>query len=163
MPFLVSAVLPALSGCNTAETRAREKVAAFGLLPPADQTLVLGGQVRTGLPRDAVDIAWGTPSEVRPPDQGDGQLETWLWTRTFYGPGGGYYGIPRGQVWSPKLRRYHYDGDDYYETPVYLRPFGQVSTDLPFHRALFDRHRLVSFEGLPDDSRLTAARQRNPR
>lgn len=139
-----------LVGCAARPAgRAQEKAAEFGRLAPADQRLVLGGQVRKGLHKEAVYIAWGTPTSVRQPGPEQGPCEAWLYTRTFYGQGNGYFGSRRGLVWSPRDGRYYYNADDYYQPPVYIRSYGQVDTEVPYRSAVFDGETLVSFEARP--------------
>ena len=140
-------LLPLLAGCSATPTaRAREKAAAFGQLSPEDQRLVLSGKVRPGLDRTAVYIAWGAPSQDEGANPAAGPWDAWLYTRTFYGVDAGYFGARRGWVYSPKAGRYFYISDDFYESPVYIKPFGKPSTDVPYRRAWFDHGRLVHFE-----------------
>ncbi len=145
-------MLLALTGCTTPHTRARERASVLGQLATSDQRLVLSGHVRLGLSQEAVYIAWGPPTQVQAPSPEQGPFEAWRYTHTFYGPGGGFFGSPRGLVYSPARGRYHYDGDNFYPAPVYIRAFGQVSTELPYKSALFDHGKLVSFETQRDEA-----------
>ena len=143
----VLSLLPLLAGCSaTPAARAQEKAAAFGRLSPADQRLVLSGNVRPGLDRTAVYIAWGGPSQTQAAGPAEGPWDAWLYTHTFYGVDSGYFGARRGWVYSAQAGRYFYSADDFYESPVYIKPFGKPSTDVPYRHAWFDGATLVHFE-----------------
>jgi hypothetical protein len=59
--LLLAAVL--LSGCaSTIQDRRNERLAAYSQLPAETQTLVDTGQIKVGMPKDAVYIAWGVGS-----------------------------------------------------------------------------------------------------
>jgi len=77
------AVCLALVGCATSnvESRRREKLAAYNLLPADQKAMVDAGQIRVGMMADAVYIAWGKPSEILESEDASGHLTTWR----FYG------------------------------------------------------------------------------
>ena len=70
-----------LGGCatkSTIELRRSERNAAYAALSPAEQQLVDQGQIKIGMPADAVYIAWGAPSEVlESEDSQTGRVTTW--------------------------------------------------------------------------------------
>jgi len=55
-------LLLVLAGCSTVESRIQGNPAAFASLSPADQALVRQGNVRAGMPKAAVYIAWAVPT-----------------------------------------------------------------------------------------------------
>lgn len=91
----------ALTGCarSTIETRKKERYGAYESLKPEFQDLVNQGRIEVGMPRDAVYIAWGEPSETITSQSAAGTLETWVYIGTrleshgywTYGPRYGYY------------------------------------------------------------------------
>jgi hypothetical protein len=77
--LLLLALLVLGAGCatNTVESRRKERGAAYASLPPAMKTLVDQGQIKVGMPPDAVYIAWGPPAQVL---QGETQTSaTTIW------------------------------------------------------------------------------------
>lgn len=69
-----------LAGCATkptVESRRAEKMGAYDALPADLRAMVDAGQIRVGMPMDAVYIAWGKPSEVLESEDARGHLTTW--------------------------------------------------------------------------------------
>lgn len=67
-------------GCatpSTVESRRAEKQAAYEALPQEQKATVDAGQIRIGMTRDAVYIAWGKPSEVLESEDATGHYTTW--------------------------------------------------------------------------------------
>ena len=81
-----------LAACSTPLSRSHDRPAAFKKLSPADQDLVLHGEVRKGLDQDAVYIAWGSPSWKKVAGSGKEGVETWIYTAqlSIYAPMGSY-------------------------------------------------------------------------
>jgi len=90
-------------GCatSTIEGRSRERAAAYAALSPEWRDLVSHGQIKVGMPMDAVYVAWGKPSQVFVSESSEGTSTTWryqgttyqeyrYWTHSYYG--GGRYG-----------------------------------------------------------------------
>lgn len=76
--LLASAIL--MSGCatnSTVQSRRAEKPAAYEALPAELKATVDAGQIRVGMPMDAVYIAWGKPSEVLESEDASGHFTTW--------------------------------------------------------------------------------------
>lgn len=144
--------LPLLHTACTTVQQGQAHASALAKLSPDERRLAAAGSIRTGFSKEAVLAAWGTPTEIRPGCDTGEPLDCWLYTHTFYGTGGGYYGVRRGLVYAPADGRYHYDTDDFYETPVYIRGFGQVSTEVPYKKAYFEGNRLVAFGTLTGES-----------
>src|SRR4051812_14588617 len=78
------AVALILSGCAThnVQTRKQERLSEYSQLPPQLQSLVDNGKVKVGMPKEAVYIAWGKPSQVVNGETPNGPLETWLYYGT---------------------------------------------------------------------------------
>lgn len=75
-----------LTGCaapSTIESRRTEKLALYQTLPAETQALVDQGQVRVGMPSDAVYISWGPPSEVLESEDNSGRISTWRYYGTW--------------------------------------------------------------------------------
>ena len=77
--FLLACLL--LTGCATSsiESRRRERAAGFAALSPEYQTLVNDGQIRRGMPQDAVYIAWGKPAQILQREDQQGVVTIWLY------------------------------------------------------------------------------------
>ena len=86
------------SGCSTPQTRISENPNLYQSLSSKDQALVSQGQIRMGMSRTAVWLAWGSPDRKIVGNMGGGQTETWLYIyyATYYPPYGpwGYFGDP---------------------------------------------------------------------
>jgi hypothetical protein len=83
--FLSLAFLIAI-GCatsSTVETRRTEKLSSYSALPDEQKKLVDEGQVKVGMPSDAVYIAWGKPSEVLESEDPSGHITTWRYYGTW--------------------------------------------------------------------------------
>lgn len=70
-----------LCGCasSTIEKRRAERITAYETLSPEYQQLVDAGEIKTGMPKDAVYIAWGKPDDITYSEDSLGKLETWLY------------------------------------------------------------------------------------
>jgi hypothetical protein len=120
-PFLVLL----LSSCQTgAENRISENPALYKKLSTTDRALVAAGDVRTGMSKDAVYLAWGRPDMVRESTTTGNISESWAYFvtrpvptsslsyanvyRPFYGRYGIHprFGYCRGIGW-------HYNSVDY--------------------------------------------------
>lgn len=103
--FVILAAL-LITGCatpSTVETRKQERAAAYAELSPEMRALVDQGQIKVGMPEDAVYIAWGAPSQVERSASATGATTTWIysgtgyqehryWRYPYYGHYGGRYG-----------------------------------------------------------------------
>ena len=118
--FLVGCAAP-----STIETRRQEKFSAYDSLPAEQKSTVDSGQIRVGMPADAVYIAWGKPSEVLESEDAQGRLTTWRyygsWLQenrywTYREVGGGRRG--------PYLERYlasDYSPRDYVQSEIVFK------------------------------------------
>ncbi|MDQ6654896.1 MAG: hypothetical protein M3Y80_03670, partial [Verrucomicrobiota bacterium] len=156
----------ALSGCTTTQTRIAEKSATFQRLSPADQARVQQGEIREGMPEDAVYIAWVAQS-LREPGRNRGQtVDTWIYYATaagdypgpFYfgggygyglggygygiggGYGGGYYGGHRGRFYRHPYYSPFYDPFFYNHANIVRYPERTVS---------FANGRVIAWQLLP--------------
>jgi hypothetical protein len=103
-PLLATLVL---GGCatSTVEKRKEERAAAYAKLSPEFKTAVDVGELKVGMPIDAVYVAWGKPSQIVRGESSSGATTTWLYYGTqlveyrywSYGPywhGSAYYCSP---------------------------------------------------------------------
>jgi hypothetical protein len=96
-----------LTGCatSTIESRKQERLAAYNALSAEHRLAVDIGQIKIGMPMDAVYIAWGKPSQILAGESAQGAAITWLyhrayleeyryWTYHDYCAGGRHYASP---------------------------------------------------------------------
>src|ERR1051325_5697666 len=90
-----------LSSCSTPETRISEHPDLYQSLSHRDQALVSQGQIRIGMSRTAVWLAWGTTDRKIMGNMGSGPTETWIYTHyasypyySYYAPLDYYFGAP---------------------------------------------------------------------
>lgn len=101
-----------LAGCaSTAnlQTRKQERYAAYQALPPEFQVAVDQGQLKVGMPMDAVYIAWGPPSQTLQSADPSGEAVTWLYH-------GGY--VRETRYWGYRQLHYDYDPRSYVRAEV---------------------------------------------
>jgi hypothetical protein len=110
-----------LSGCarSTIESRKQERYAAYSALNPNFRTKVDQGQIDIGMPKDAVYIAWGKPSQTITAQGPEGSKVTWVYMGTrlesyhywTQGPSYGYYRKGHGYYGGPYLAHGYYPKD----------------------------------------------------
>jgi hypothetical protein len=87
-----------LTSCSTPQTRISDHPDLYQSLSRRDQALVSQGQIRTGMSRTAVWLAWGSPDRKIVGNAGGGPTETWLYvyyaTYPYYGSWDPYFGAP---------------------------------------------------------------------
>lgn len=84
LPLTLAAVaLSTLVGCNTFDSRAREKSATYEALPQDTKQRLQRGSISVGDTQDMVYIALGTPDEKREVSTSDGTAQTWVY-RTYW-------------------------------------------------------------------------------
>src|SRR6516162_11382739 len=90
-----------LTSCSTPETRISEHPDLYQSLSHRDQALVSQGQIRIGMSRTAVWLAWGTTDRKIIGNMGGGPTETWVYVYyasypyyPFYNPWDIYFGAP---------------------------------------------------------------------
>ena len=125
-----------LSSCSTPETRISDHPDLYQSLSHRDQAFVTQGQIRIGMSRTAVWLAWGSPDQKIIGNMGRGPTETWVYIyyATYYPP----YG-PWG-----------YFGDPFYD-PFYYG-FFPPSIPYPSKVVTFARGRVVSYQYLASHS-----------
>ena len=103
-------------GCKTStiETRKKERYTPYSELSPELRAAVDAGQIKVGMPMDAVYIAWGPPSQILRGESGTGTTTTWLYHGT---------ALQEHRYWTTRPFRYrhgvYYDTyleSDYYPT-----------------------------------------------
>jgi hypothetical protein len=131
LPVATAALI--LTSCSTPETRISEHPDLYQSLSNKDQALVTQGQIRIGMSRTAVWLAWGSPDRKIVGNMGGGATETWLYIyyATYYPP----YG-----PWGP----WGYFGDPLYD-PFY---YSYIPPSIPYPSKVvtFARGRVVSFQ-----------------
>jgi|SRR4029077_12970112 hypothetical protein len=122
-----------LTSCSTPETRISEHPDLYQSLSHKDQALVRQGQIRIGMSRTAVWLAWGSPDRKIVGNMGGGATETWLYI--YYAT---YY--PPYAPWGP----WGYFGDPLYD-PFY---YSYIPPSIPYPSKVvtFARGRVVSFQ-----------------
>ena len=121
-----------LTGCSTPQTRISDRPDLYQSLSQKDQALVSQGQIRIGMSKTAVWLAWGSPERRIVGNRGGGPMETWLYIyySTYYPPGG---------AWGP----WGYFGDPFYD-PFYYSYIPSIP--YPAKVVTFTRGRVVSFQ-----------------
>src|SRR5262245_3179468 len=71
-----------VAGCSTVESRIKSNPQIYASFSPADQALVRHGQIREGMPKAAVFLAWGKPDRIRSGVRLGHPFEAWLYTTT---------------------------------------------------------------------------------
>jgi hypothetical protein len=153
---LVALLASFLAGCSTVESRIKSSPQVYASLSPADQALVGQGQIREGMPKAAVFLAWGEPDRMRSGVRFGHPFEAWVYTtiRTtafpdydYYSSRGFYrYGSFRGGIWRHNHR--------FYSFGLYSYPFDPypdiVSYEVPYKIAYFEGGRCTGWEYLND-------------
>ena len=109
---LVSCAVP------STQSRISKNAGMYSLLSPKHRELVAAGEVTKGMSKDAVYLAWGTPSKIYKLEENGKAKERWVYTRSkpthTTRVGIGYGGFPR-------YHRYGYFGGvDYGPRAVYI-------------------------------------------
>jgi hypothetical protein len=160
--FLVAATATTLlvSGCSTVESRIAEHPDVYHSLSARQQQLVANGQIATGMPRDAVYLAWGSPDQRVEGAMRREMTETWIYvyyTSAYpygYGYGYGYpYGYGGGFGFGSVIaahrhhgRSFAFIGDPFYD-PFYYS-YIPPSIPYPYRTVTFANGRVVSFQSL---------------
>jgi hypothetical protein len=115
-----------VTGCasSSIESRRRERASAYAALNPELKTLVDQGEVRRGMPQDAVYIAWGKPSQVLHQEDQRGLVTFWLYH-------GGW--LEETRYWAPYTRMPITD----------YQPRTYVSAEVTFVNGLVDAWRML--------------------
>ena len=121
------------TGCSTPQTRISDHPDLYQSLSQRDQALVSQGQIRIGMSRTAVWLAWGSPDRKIVGNMGGGPTETWLYI--YYAT---YY--PPYAPWGP----WGYFGDPFYD-PFY---YSYIPPSIPYPSKVvtFARGKVASFQ-----------------
>jgi hypothetical protein len=101
----IATVVLILTSCSTPQTRISDHPDLYQGLSSRDQALVSQGQIRYGMSRNAVWLAWGSPDSKVIGNMRGHSTETWVYVYyvTYpyyypyygaYGPGFGFFGDP---------------------------------------------------------------------
>jgi hypothetical protein len=152
----ISASAIILTGCSTTESRISEHPDIYQSLSPRDQELVSRGQIRVGMPENAVWLAWGSPDQKAAGAMRGRSTETWVYTQTStypypyygygYGPGFGFGGGFAGVFRTHHGGRFVFFGDPFYD-PFYYS-YIPPSVSYPYKTVTFANGRVVSFQYL---------------
>ncbi len=86
MKALLACIITVLCVASCAAPSPQGRIAKNGgmysLLSPKHRELVASGQVAKGMSKDAVYLAWGTPSKVYKAEDQKGSKERWVYTRS---------------------------------------------------------------------------------
>jgi hypothetical protein len=117
-------------GCatTTIEKRRVERSTAYQSLSPEMKAAVDQGQIKIGMPMDAVYIAWGKPAQILAGESAAGSSTTWL-----------YYGTQLEEVryWAYRPRFWYdhcYYGAPYLEFDYYPRNY--VRAEVTFEQGV---------------------------
>jgi hypothetical protein len=77
--FFAGLLLVGCASHNTIQTRKQERAAAYSSLSPEAKALVDQGQIKVGMPMDAVYIAWGPPAEILRSENEAGAATVWIY------------------------------------------------------------------------------------
>ncbi len=85
MKFCWFILVLALVGCatSTIESRRKEKLSSYQMLSPELKALVDKGQIKVGMPADAVYISWGQPTQIIEGEKDQGRTTTWLYQSSY--------------------------------------------------------------------------------
>ena len=127
-----------LTSCSTPQTRISEHPDLYRSISHRDQALVNQGQVRIGMSRPAVWLAWGSPDSKVIGNMRGHSTETWIYVHYATYPFYPYYG--------PYGPGFGFFGDPFYDPFYYsLIP---PSIPYPYKTVTFSNGRVVSFQYL---------------
>ncbi len=146
-----------LASCSTTETRISGNPEIYQSLSARDQVLVSQGQIRDGMSRNAVWLAWGSPDRKIFGNMRGRATETWIYLHyttysypypyPFYGTG---YGFGLTTVGVAGTHR-HYNGCNFvfFGSPFYdpfFYSYIPPSISHPYKVVTFAGGRVVSFQ-----------------
>jgi hypothetical protein len=159
LTFALAASALVLTGCSTVESRISDHPEVFQSISPSDQALVSQGQIRVGMPRDAVWLAWGSPEQKTLGAMRGQSTETWIYItyRSYpyaypYGPYGHFYGgVGFGFVSAHRIHHHHHRafvfvGDPFFDPFFYS--YIPPSIPVPYKTVTFANGRVASFQFL---------------
>ena len=135
-----------LAACSTVESRIEANPQIYDSLSPDAQTLVRQGNIREGMSKAAVFLAWGHPDAIRYGSRAGHRFEAWVYTTTRSEIVTSYY---------PTFYRfgfYHYGGywpygrfhGGFYPADPFIDQV--VSYEVPYKGAFFEGERCTGWE-----------------
>ena len=138
LTFAIAAGALLLTSCSTIESRISENPEIYRNLSSRDQALVNQGQIRYGMSRNAVWLAWGSPDSKVIGNMRGHSTETWIYVH--------YATYPYYPYYSPYGPGFGFFGDPFYDPFYYsLIP---PSIPYPYKTVTFSNGRVVSFQYL---------------
>ncbi|PYI58443.1 MAG: hypothetical protein DMC60_12890 [Verrucomicrobia bacterium] len=153
-----------LTSCSTPETRISDHPDLYQSLSARDRALVSQSQIRPGMLRNAVWLAWGSPDRKIIANMRGHPTETWIYVyyATYpyypyygpygpYGPGLGYslgyttVGVATGTTHHHGGCNFVFFGDPFYDPFFYSTP---LSIPYPGKVVTFSSGRVMSFQYL---------------
>ena len=160
LTFGIAASALILVSCSTPQTRISDHPDIYQSLSPNEQALVSQGQIRTGMSRNAVWVAWGSPDRKIVANMRGRPSETWIYISyatypypyayPYYGRGFGYgfgftsVGFVGGHHHGG--RSFVFFGDPFFD-PFYYS-YIPPSIPYPTRTVTFANGRVVSFQYL---------------
>ncbi|MGB9475305.1 MAG: hypothetical protein WCE87_09580 [Candidatus Udaeobacter sp.] len=89
------------NSCSTPQTRISNRPDLYQNLSTRDQSLVSQGQLRSGMSRSAVWLAWGSPDQKVVGNMAGTPTETWIYIYYATYPYSPYYGPGPWGPWGP--------------------------------------------------------------
>ncbi len=119
--FMLAASLGFITGCQTVESRIKEKPEVFAKVDKATQDKIKQGIIDLGYTEDLVYVALGEPDQKRETVTATGKTLTWIYN-TYYDryDGAGFAGYHRSVYYDPYLRAYRM-----YYRPVFADSYSQ--------------------------------------
>lgn len=121
MKLICLALTLLLVGCATSanrfEKRRAERISAYNALSPEFKTAVDRGEIKVGMPEDAVYIAWGPPAQILRSGNAQGEITRWLYTGS-YMEEYRYWTGSRGRGFPSERLQYDYIPRDYVSAEV---------------------------------------------
>jgi hypothetical protein len=99
--FMLAASLGFITGCQTVESRIKEKPEAFANVDKATQDKIKQGIIDLGYSEDLVYLALGVPDQKRETITATGKTLTWIYNT--------YYNRYDGSVYASYYRSVYYD------------------------------------------------------
>ena len=138
LTFAIAAGALLLTSCSTIESRISENPEIYRNLSSRDQALVNQGQIRYGMSRNAVWLAWGSPDSKVIGNMRGHFTETWIYVH--------YATYPYYPYYDPYGPGFGFFGDPFYDPFYYsLIP---PSIPYPYKTVTFSNGRVVSFQYL---------------
>lgn len=129
-----------LVGCQSVESRIKERPEAFLNADQESQGKILQGDIDVGFTEDQVYIALGKPDEKRESVNADGRHVTWIYN-TYYSryEGDRMIGYERNVYFDPRIRRYRM-----YYRPAFVETYSEHKEERI--RVRFEHGKVVSID-----------------